>query len=54
MNLEEKQMKNLGIVRNMDELGRVVIPMEVRRTNGWEPRTPLEILATDEGVFIRK
>jgi bifunctional DNA-binding transcriptional regulator/antitoxin component of YhaV-PrlF toxin-antitoxin module len=54
MKSEEKQMKNLGIVRNMDELGRVVIPMEVRRTNGWEPRTPLEILATDEGVFIRK
>jgi AbrB family transcriptional regulator, transcriptional pleiotropic regulator of transition state genes len=54
MKLEEKQMKNLGIVRNMDELGRVVIPMEVRRTMGWEPRTPLEILGTDEGVFIRK
>lgn len=47
-------MKNLGIVRNLDELGRVVIPMEVRRTMGWEPRSPLEILGTDEGVFIRK
>lgn len=47
-------MKNLGIVRNLDELGRVVIPMEVRRTMGWEPRVPLEILGTDEGVFIRK
>jgi AbrB family looped-hinge helix DNA binding protein len=47
-------MKALGIVRKIDDLGRVVIPKEVRRINGWETGTPLEMFATDEGVFIKE
>lgn len=38
----------------MDELGRVVIPMEVRRTLNWEAGAPMEMLATEECLLIRK
>ncbi|WP_428909444.1 AbrB/MazE/SpoVT family DNA-binding domain-containing protein [Niallia sp. Krafla_26] len=47
-------MKALGIVRKIDDLGRVVIPMEVRRTNGWETGTPVELFSTEEGLLIRE
>jgi AbrB family transcriptional regulator, stage V sporulation protein T len=47
-------MKALGIVRKIDDLGRVVIPKEVRKVNGWESGTPVEIFATEDGVFIRE
>lgn len=47
-------MKGLGIVRKIDELGRVVIPAEVRKVNGWKPGTPMEILSTKEGVLFRE
>jgi AbrB family transcriptional regulator, transcriptional pleiotropic regulator of transition state genes len=46
--------KALGVVRKMDDLGRVVIPMEVRRTLNWEAGAPMEMLATEEGLLIRK
>ncbi|WP_371069113.1 AbrB/MazE/SpoVT family DNA-binding domain-containing protein [Sediminibacillus sp. JSM 1682029] len=46
-------MKALGIVRKLDDLGRVVVPKEVRKVNGWKPGTPLEMLASKDGLFIR-
>lgn len=46
-------MRPLGIVREMDKLGRVVIPMEVRRAHGWEPGSKMEMLATTDGIMIR-
>lgn len=46
-------MKALGIVRKIDDLGRVVIPKEVRRINGWESGQALEMLSTNEGILIR-
>lgn len=47
-------MKALGIIRNVDALGRIVIPMETRKANGWEPGTPMEMFSTEEGLLIRK
>lgn len=47
-------MKALGIVRKIDELGRVVIPKEIRRSNGWEPGTSIEMFATTEGIHMRE
>ena len=47
-------MKSLGIVRNMDDLGRVVIPKEVRKSLGFERHTPMEMLADEKGIYIRK
>ncbi len=46
-------MKALGIVRHIDDLGRVVIPMEVRKVKGWESGQAIEMLATNEGLLIR-
>ncbi|ULT55423.1 AbrB/MazE/SpoVT family DNA-binding domain-containing protein [Neobacillus drentensis] len=47
-------MKALGIVRHIDDLGRVVIPAEVRKVNGWKAGTPVEMLATENGLFINE
>lgn len=46
----------MGVVRNVDELGRIVIPKEVRRTLEIDTGTPMEILADfDRGeVLLRK
>lgn len=46
-------MEKRGIVRRVDDLGRVVIPKEMRRELGISDGDPLELLLTDEGVFIR-
>ncbi|MGG6437417.1 AbrB/MazE/SpoVT family DNA-binding domain-containing protein [Saccharococcus caldoxylosilyticus] len=47
-------MKPLGIVRRIDQLGRIVIPMEVRRVHGWETGTPIEMFATEKGLVLRE
>lgn len=47
-------MKNTGIVRKMDELGRVVIPVELRRTLGIAVGTPLEIHVNNQDIVLRK
>lgn len=47
-------MKSTGIVRKVDELGRVVIPMELRRTLGIAEKTPLEIFVDGEQIIIQK
>ena len=47
-------MKATGIVRRIDDLGRVVIPKELCRTLGIEPKTALEIFVDSEGSIILK
>lgn len=48
-------MKATGIVRRIDELGRVVIPKEIRRTLRIREGDPLEIFTEHEGgVILRK
>lgn len=48
-------MKAIGIVRRIDDLGRIVIPKELRRSLGIQEGDALEIVATDNnGVFIQK
>ena len=46
-------MKATGIVRRIDELGRVVIPKEIRRTQRIRRGDPLEIFTTGDGVAPR-
>lgn len=36
-------MKQSGIARKLDKLGRIVVPIEARRSLGWEDTTPIEI-----------
>ncbi|WP_240421612.1 AbrB/MazE/SpoVT family DNA-binding domain-containing protein [Paenibacillus periandrae] len=47
-------MKGTGIVRRIDDLGRVVIPKEIRRTFGISEGDPLEIFVDGDLVLLRK
>jgi len=47
-------MKSTGIVRKVDELGRVVIPIELRRTLGIEEKDSLEIYVDNEKIILKK
>lgn len=47
-------MKATGIVRKVDELGRVVIPMELRKTMGIDIKDPLEIFVEEETIILKK
>ena len=48
-------MKATGIVRRIDDLGRVVVPKEIRRTLGIREGTPLEIFTgKDSEVILKK
>ncbi len=47
-------MKATGIVRRIDELGRVVLPVELRRTLGLEVKDPVEIFMEDDAIVLRK
>ena len=47
-------MKATGIVRRIDELGRIVIPKEIRRTMRIREGDPLEIFTDRDGEVIFK
>ena len=47
-------MKSTGIVRKVDELGRVVIPVELRRTMRISEKDALEIYVDDEKIILKK
>lgn len=47
-------MKSTGIVRKVDELGRVVIPIELRRTLGIEQKDSLEIYVDEDKIILKK
>jgi transcriptional pleiotropic regulator of transition state genes len=47
-------MKSTGIVRKVDELGRIVIPIELRRTMGIDIKDPIEIYVDGEQIVLKK
>lgn len=47
-------MKATGIVRRVDELGRIVLPKELRRTLGIGEKDPMEIYTDGKGIILRK
>lgn len=47
-------MKATGIVRKVDELGRVVLPIALRRTLGIEEKDGLELYVDGEALILRK
>lgn len=47
-------MKATGIVRRMDDLGRVVIPKEIRRTMGLREGDPLELFTEGKNLIMKK
>ena len=51
MKVRNNFMKSTGVVRRIDELGRIVIPKELRERYGFDGK--VEIVATEEGVLIQ-
>ena len=47
-------MKSTGIVRKLDELGRVVIPKEIRNKLDIEEKDPIEIYLDGTSIILRK
>ena len=47
-------MKETGIIRKIDELGRIVLPKEIRRSLGIRDGEELEIIVGKEGIFLQK
>jgi len=47
-------MKSTGIVRRVDELGRIVLPIEMRRTLDIAEKDTLEIYVEGDSIILRK
>lgn len=47
-------MKSTGIVRKVDELGRIVLPIELRRTLDIEVKDALEIYVDGAQIILKK
>ncbi|BFH14538.1 AbrB family transcriptional regulator [Paenibacillus dendritiformis] len=47
-------MKATGIVRRVDELGRIVIPKELRRTMGIGEQEPMEIYTDGDRIVLKR
>lgn len=47
-------MRSTGVVRKVDELGRVVIPIELRRTLDISVKDSLEIFVEDDCIILKK
>lgn len=47
-------MKNVGLVRTLDHLGRIVIPIELRKSLFINGNDRLEILIEDEQIILKK
>lgn len=43
-----------GIVRKVDELGRIVLPIELRRTFGIDVKDPIEIFVDGDTIILKK
>jgi transcriptional pleiotropic regulator of transition state genes len=48
------QMKATGIIRKVDELGRIVLPIETRRSLDIGERDELEIFVEDDRIVLQK
>ena len=52
--MEVNYLKNTGIYRKIDELGRVVLPIEIRRSLNIDVTDSLEILLDGQDIIMRK
>ena len=51
---KQTRIKSTGIIRRVDELGRIVIPMSIRQTLGLNERDPVEIFMDGERIILQK
>ncbi len=47
-------MKDTGIMRTVDDMGRIVIPKELRRQLGMEEETKVEIYTDGESIILKR
>ena len=47
-------MKSTGIIRKVDELGRIVLPKEMRTTFDIKERDPIEIFVEGDNIILKK
>lgn len=47
-------MKSTGIIRKIDELGRIVIPIEIRRSLGIQEKDAIDIYVSDTSIILKK
>ena len=47
-------MKETGIIRKVDELGRIVLPKEIRKNLGIKDGEDLEICIKDKAIYLQK
>ncbi|MED4404105.1 AbrB/MazE/SpoVT family DNA-binding domain-containing protein [Metabacillus fastidiosus] len=47
-------MKSIGVVRKVDQLGRIVLPKELRNTMGIKVKDPLEIFVDQDSIILKK
>ena len=47
-------MKSTGIIRKVDDLGRIVLPIELRRTLDIAERDEIEIYMEDDRIILQK
>lgn len=47
-------MKNIGIVRNLDEVGRITLPIEIRRSLELQQDDPVEIIQEGNRIILTK
>ena len=53
-NKEVFLMKSTGVVRKLDDLGRITLPIELRRNLNIGEHDPLEIFVDDDRIILRK
>lgn len=47
-------MKSTGVVRKLDELGRITLPIEIRRNLDIKEKDALEIYVSDDQIILKK
>lgn len=47
-------MKSTGIIRQIDQMGRIVLPAELRRSMGLETSDTMEIFVDGESIILKK
>jgi AbrB family transcriptional regulator, transcriptional pleiotropic regulator of transition state genes len=52
--MEDKRMIDTGVVRKLDDLGRITLPMELRKNLGITDRDPLHIYVEDQRIILEK
>lgn len=50
--MDSKRMRAVGIVRHVDQLGRVVLPKDLRKTYRMETGDPVEIFVQGESILL--